>query len=527
MINGVLQDAGWKFTFSAGGGGNKELQLYDDSCIHPMKNGIYIEPRIEQGILVNRAYDLRSKGAVCEFGEGDSDCVGKRYRLRWWEASCNKDKYQPVFKDGVITGGRINCPVTSSKISSSGLGYGLTSVDFLPPQGDFLWPAIWMMPERTCSWLVGGEIDLMETMGNGRHDGNGKGKFQLFNDASGLCESSALHFGVDSIGLNFFPTMWSPIMETLDLVDDAHPTRSSRQLAQKGGKHHRVSVLRTEDNLQIVFSDALASDEEPGSIRLDVDQIVRQSATSYDTKQELFEKITKTHLAENSEERLQQIRAEPYPESDRRLMRELCSTYGYRAGEHMKDKQGWSEATMRELQTSPIVSTYVLYVIGIYGIGRAVLPLNWFQQGRACASHAAPFDAKFRMQANTAIGGNFFTGNMNAKMGDETSRVRSELPWTPESMLWADDPCFPAGELNANGKLDEAQKRMVLKQVPGEAFLLRYKEWLPSWLASESDLSRVDIHKVMDGGDEVLSCVTPALGEQTRFLLYGVRHVEL
>merc|ERR1740130_811723 len=133
----------------------------------------------------------------------------------------------------------------------------------------------------------------METMGNHVHDGNGDTDFQLFNDDTGLCEGSALHFGVDSMNLNFFPTMWSQMMQDLNLVDDAYPIRTSRQVAQSNGKSHRVSVLRTDDNLQIVFNDALADIEQPGSIRLDVDKILKKSAQLYDAKQPLFEMIAK------------------------------------------------------------------------------------------------------------------------------------------------------------------------------------------------------------------------------------------
>lgn len=293
------------------------------------------------------------------------------------------------------------------------------------------------------------------------------------------------------------------------------------------GKSHRISVLRSDDNLQIIFFDALADDEKPGSIRLDVDKIFRKSAEQYDTKKAFFEEIASTKLAGKPEApRLQQIQDDPYPPSDRLMMRQLLSTWGYRAGEHMRDKQGWSDATELELKASPIVSSYVLYEIGIYGIGRAVLPLNWFQQGRACASHAAPFDAKFRIQANLAIAGGFFEGNMNAKMGDAVPTVRKDLPWKPQKMLWSEDPGFPVQELEEAGKLDVARKHMVLTSTEGEAFLLRHGEWLPSWLGKETDAALVDIKTVVDGdGDEVLSVKTPKLGEQTKFLLHGVRHV--
>merc|ERR1711959_748349 len=107
----------------------------------------------------------------------------------------------------------------------------------------------------------------------------------------------------------------------------------------------------------------------------------------------------------------------------------------------------WTEATERQLEACPTVSSYVLYEIAIFGIGSSVLPLNWFQRGRAQASHAAPFDAKFMMQANLAIGGDFFKGNMNAEMKKDQTNVDKKLPWTPETMPWGEDPHFPEQEI--------------------------------------------------------------------------------
>jgi len=216
----------------------------------------------------------------------------------------------------------------------------------------------------------------------------------------------------------------------------------------------------------------------------------------------------------------------------------LLRIHGYRAGEHMMDMQGqWTEATSRQLMDCPVVSSYVLYEIAIFDIGSAVLPLNWFQRGRAQPSHAAPYDAKFKIQANLAIGGNFFKGNMNAKMTKSENNAGKELPWTPDTMPWGEDPHFPEQKLReANRDIESARRHRVKTCIETEAFMMNYNEWLPTWLPSEVDASKVQIKKVPfyqashlgDTADkETVSVHTPALGEHTKFLLHGVLHSDL
>lgn len=53
----------------------------------------------------------------------------------------------------------------SSRISTQGhyaIQYGKVEVVAKIPQGDWLWPAIWMLPENTTygAWPLSGEIDV-------------------------------------------------------------------------------------------------------------------------------------------------------------------------------------------------------------------------------------------------------------------------------------------------------------------------------------------------------------------------------
>jgi hypothetical protein len=55
-----LQALGWSFVYSAGGMGNGEFQVYDDTNCHPLRDGgVYIQATITQGCLVDKGITLR------------------------------------------------------------------------------------------------------------------------------------------------------------------------------------------------------------------------------------------------------------------------------------------------------------------------------------------------------------------------------------------------------------------------------------------------------------------------------------
>jgi len=63
-------------------------------------------------------------------------------------------------------------PVRSARLTTKGtksLKYGRVEVVAKMPTGDWLWPAIWMMPVNSVYgvWPRSGEIDIAESRGNG------------------------------------------------------------------------------------------------------------------------------------------------------------------------------------------------------------------------------------------------------------------------------------------------------------------------------------------------------------------------
>lgn len=105
----------------------------------------------------------------------------------------SKDYYSCVAATNTTTGNSsIVPPAKSGRINTkkgATLKYGRVEVTAKLPEGDWLWPAIWMMPiEDTYGpWPASGEIDIMESRGNN----------WTYAQGGNNIISSALHWGPD------------------------------------------------------------------------------------------------------------------------------------------------------------------------------------------------------------------------------------------------------------------------------------------------------------------------------------------
>ncbi|KAK7102125.1 hypothetical protein V1264_020393 [Littorina saxatilis] len=111
------------------------------------ENTLYIKPtltadRFGDEIFYNGTIDVRKVWGSCHPDWGVESCV---------------------------TQGRQNRPIMSASLRSSGhIKYGRVEVVAQLPKGDWLWPAIWMMPVEGFygGWPRSGEIDMMEAACN-------------------------------------------------------------------------------------------------------------------------------------------------------------------------------------------------------------------------------------------------------------------------------------------------------------------------------------------------------------------------
>ncbi|KAH7398702.1 concanavalin A-like lectin/glucanase domain-containing protein [Phaeosphaeria sp. MPI-PUGE-AT-0046c] len=164
-------DKVWSKEVEVGGYGNGQFEMTTDSdenvFIH---DGILtIKPTLQDRSILENDHVLDLRGQGCT-GPKWTDCV----------ASTN------------TTNGTIINPVKSGRINTklgASIKYGRVEVAAKLPAGDWLWPAIWMLPKDNVygSWPRSGEIDIMESRGNNH----------TYKQGGNNIASSTLHFGPD------------------------------------------------------------------------------------------------------------------------------------------------------------------------------------------------------------------------------------------------------------------------------------------------------------------------------------------
>ena len=127
---------------------------------------------------------------VDEIGEA---ALRNGYTINLWGSMPSNMCTAPYFYGCIRTsgaGGNVLNPIRSARIrtaESFNFKYGRVEVSAQLPRGDWLWPAIWMLPTNNQygDWPLSGEIDIMESRGNA--PGYPPGGYESFG--------STLHWG--------------------------------------------------------------------------------------------------------------------------------------------------------------------------------------------------------------------------------------------------------------------------------------------------------------------------------------------
>jgi hypothetical protein len=302
----------WNPEISASGGGNNEFQQY---YLHPdtaiLVNGtLQMHPRFVEGDLRDDL-DMYKYGCTSNLNNG---CF-KKGSMHWDTGELHYVNGKPI-----PVGGQRSKPFRSTKlVSKKDFGYGVLEIEFKLPKGNFLWPAIWMLPTTKLIWPYGGEIDLIESMGNDIESGFGMNYKTV---------SSALHYGNTK---SLYSIAFSPFAEQ---VQDEHFNRHN---LDEGW--HKVVLNRSANNLIISVD---------GYETLNCDKMFKAAAEK---------------------------------QSVNSLYRFEVMNEGYKAG--------FGKYAIMMGQDYP--ETYW-----------KLMPYN------------APFDGKFKLIVNLAIGGDFFSDSMNS-----------------------------------------------------------------------------------------------------------------
>ena len=139
-----------------GGGGNWEFEVYMNNRTNSFTDDgiLYLQPTLTSDML---GEDGVKTGSLNLWGGAPADY-------------CTSNAFYGCERNAQASGNYIN-PITSARIrtvNSFAFKYGRVQVRAKLPKGDWIWPAIWLLPKDNAygQWPASGEIDLVESRGN-------------------------------------------------------------------------------------------------------------------------------------------------------------------------------------------------------------------------------------------------------------------------------------------------------------------------------------------------------------------------
>lgn len=147
----------WEHELTMGGGGNWEFEMYVNN-----RSNSYVRDSI---LYINPTYTANVIGLQNLMGGFNYDNWGSQPA-----DVCTGNEFYGCFRTSGA-GGNILNPIQSARIrtaQSFNFQYGRMEVRAKLPLGDWLWPAIWLLPRYQSygTWPASGEIDVVESRGN-------------------------------------------------------------------------------------------------------------------------------------------------------------------------------------------------------------------------------------------------------------------------------------------------------------------------------------------------------------------------
>ncbi|EAU86691.2 glucan 1,3-beta-glucosidase [Coprinopsis cinerea okayama7 len=167
-----LDSDNWNVEIQMGGFGNGEFQMTsarEENLF--IKNGqLYMYPTLTSESLGIDIFDGSNYTIEdCTAGEDFTSYIGPAQGS--FHDGSNNARLSCSASSNVLVGSVIP-PAMSARINTKGkksIRYGKVEIRAKLPKGDWLWPAVWMLPEENKygNWPMSGEIDIIEGRGNG------------------------------------------------------------------------------------------------------------------------------------------------------------------------------------------------------------------------------------------------------------------------------------------------------------------------------------------------------------------------
>eukprot|EP00354_Favella_ehrenbergii_P003095 CAMPEP_0170456332 /NCGR_PEP_ID=MMETSP0123-20130129/4005_1 /TAXON_ID=182087 /ORGANISM="Favella ehrenbergii, Strain Fehren 1" /LENGTH=326 /DNA_ID=CAMNT_0010719781 /DNA_START=48 /DNA_END=1028 /DNA_ORIENTATION=+ len=146
----------WSHEITMSGGGNWEFEWYANNRTNSF---------VEDGVLYLQPTLFKDNIGDAAMHTGDINIWGGTPA-----AACTSNAFFGCERNAAASG-NVNNPIQSARLRTAGkfsFKYGKVEVKAQLPKGDWIWPAIWMLPEHEAygGWPASGEIDIMESRGN-------------------------------------------------------------------------------------------------------------------------------------------------------------------------------------------------------------------------------------------------------------------------------------------------------------------------------------------------------------------------
>ncbi|XP_038048503.1 beta-1,3-glucan-binding protein-like [Patiria miniata] len=222
----------WEHEITAGGGGNWEFQYYTNnrSNSYVRDNTLFLKPTLTSD---KYSESFITSGTLDLWGAAPADlCTGNAY-YGCQRSGSSSNAVNPVQSARVRT------------VDSFAFKYGRIEVEAKMPTGDWLWPAIWLLPKRNSygGWPASGEIDMVESRGN----------LNLFDE-------SGVNVGVNQMGSTMH---WGPYWP-LNAWPKTHATKNLDS-GHFGMGFHKYALEWTSSGMKFYVDDELLLDADPGA----------------------------------------------------------------------------------------------------------------------------------------------------------------------------------------------------------------------------------------------------------------------
>lgn len=152
----ILNHTTWEHEITMSGGGNWEFEYYTNNRTNSfVKDGVlHLQPSLSVDTWGETAFKT---GDINLWGGAPAD-------------RCTSNAFYGCERNAAASG-NYNNPIQSARlrtVNSFKFKYGRVEIKAKLPKGDWLWPAIWMLPAQNYygQWPASGEIDIVESRGN-------------------------------------------------------------------------------------------------------------------------------------------------------------------------------------------------------------------------------------------------------------------------------------------------------------------------------------------------------------------------